>query len=164
MLARKISARSGVSPGRNGRSPAADLAAEVIGRAPSCPPPLVGEGREGIASTTSVPCIAPSPTLPRKPAREARGAYCTAPPRPSSCELPGGAVLAVLEHHAQGGELVADAVGFREVLGFAGHGAGSDQGFNLVLVNVSMLTFQDFLKTGGAKVETEKIAGRSKIA
>src|SRR5690348_2036226 len=35
----------------------------------------------------------------------------------SSRDLPGGAVLGVLEHDAHGGELVADAVGFFEVFG-----------------------------------------------
>src|SRR6185503_18269259 len=34
----------------------------------------------------------------------------------SSRDLPGGAVLGVLEHDAHGGELVADAVGFFKIL------------------------------------------------
>ena len=38
---------------------------------------------------------------------------------PSSRDLPGGAVLESFEHDAHGGEFVADAVGFLEVLCFA---------------------------------------------
>ena len=44
-------------------------------------------------------------------------------PSLSTRDLPGGAVLGVLEHDAHGEEFVADAVGFGEVLGFAGGGA-----------------------------------------
>src|SRR6266446_5222100 len=80
MLARKISASSGVSLARNGRRPAGDLRAEVMAQHP----PLQG-------------WVVP--------------ACCRA-----SRNLPGSAILGVLKHHAHGGELVADAVGFREVL------------------------------------------------
>ena len=64
--------------------------------------------------------------------REQRGACGTAVPYPSSCDLPGGAILAVLKHHAHGGEFVADAVGFSEVLGFAGSVTFIDERFNIV--------------------------------
>src|SRR5216683_3105614 len=95
MLARKISASSGASLGRNGRRPAGDLRAEVM----ALHPPLQGE--VGLASCWS------------------------------SRDLPGGAVLGVLEHHAHGGELVADAVGLGEVLGFAGGVTFIDERFDI---------------------------------
>src|SRR5690242_5062836 len=41
----------------------------------------------------------------------------------SSRDLPGGAVLGILEHDAHGGEFVADAVGLLEILRLARGGA-----------------------------------------
>ena len=46
---------------------------------------------------------------------------------PSSRDLPGGAVLGILQHDAHGGEFVADAVGFLEVFGLARGIARGDQ-------------------------------------
>ncbi len=40
-------------------------------------------------------------------------------PWPSSGNLPGGAVLGILQHNTHGGQLVADAIGFGEILGLA---------------------------------------------
>ena len=75
------------------------------------------------------------------PPHPARLALLASPPSPrtrgegktarascnSSRDLPGGAVLGIFQHDAHGGEFVADAVGFLEVLGLAGRGAGVDQ-------------------------------------
>src|SRR6266481_8815131 len=113
MLARKISASSGASLGRNGRRPAGDLAGEVMAKYP----PLQGEGRTAIgdpgwgsaASPRMLNRCHPHPAASR-PTSPLQGevvrACCL-----SSRDLPGGAVLGVLEHHAHGGELVSDAVG-----------------------------------------------------
>jgi protein ImuB len=46
------------------------------------PPPRAGEGREGAASTSSVPWTSPSPTLPRKRGREKEDQDSLAPTRP----------------------------------------------------------------------------------
>jgi len=48
----------------------------------------------------------------------------------SSLYLPGGAGGAIFQHDALCQQFVADAVGFFEVFGFAGGGAGGDEGFN----------------------------------
>src|SRR5258708_5189534 len=66
------------------------------------------------------------PTSPRTRGGVSRAVV----PRSSSRELPGRAVLGVLEHHAHGEELVADAVGLGEVLRLAGSGARRNQGFD----------------------------------
>ena len=61
----------------------------------------------------------------RPPASAARRAWDA--PWPSSRDLPGGAVLGILEHDAHGGEFVADAVGFFEILCLARGVARFDQ-------------------------------------
>src|SRR6266566_362649 len=118
MLARKISASSGVSLGRNGRRPAGDLAGEVTAQHP----PLQGEGRTAAggpgwgsaASPRMLNRCHPHPAASR-PTSPLQGEVVRACYR-SSRNLPGGAVLGVLEHHAHGGEFVADTVGLSEVL------------------------------------------------
>ncbi len=122
MLARKISASSGVSLARNGRRPAGDLAADVMAQHP----PLEGEGRiaagdPGLGAPASPTLlhgrhphpVASRPTSPLQ--GEVVFAGCG-----SSRDLPGGAVLGVLERDAHGGEFVSDAVGLGKVLGLAG--------------------------------------------
>src|SRR5262245_2246257 len=122
MLARKISASSGASLGRNGRRPAGDLRAEVMAQHP----PLQGEGRTaaggpGWGSAASPRILNrchphPAASRPASPLLvEVVRACCT-----SSLVLPGGVVLGVLEHHAHGGEFVADAIGLSKVLCCAG--------------------------------------------
>src|SRR5258708_33615683 len=112
MLARKISASSGAALARNGRRPAGDLAAEVRAQ----PPPLQGEGRIAagdpgwgpVASPKMLKRCHPHPAAsrPTSPLQGEVGlAGCS-----SSRDLPGGAVLAVLEHYAHGGELTPDAI------------------------------------------------------
>src|SRR5579883_1425727 len=138
MLARKISASSGVSAGRNGRRPAGDLAGEFMGPPLFCPPPLAGEGKEDAVSRVSAPRAAPSPTLLRKRGREPAVARGKSSPKASSRNLPGGAVLGVLEHHAHGGEFVADAVGLGKVLCRAGYGPGLNEGVDSCVVNCTV--------------------------
>src|SRR5262249_3733279 len=133
MLARKISASSGVSLGRNGRRPAGDLRAEVTAQHP----PLQGEGRiaagdpgwRDAASPTLLSGRHPHPAASR-PTSPLQGevvhASCW-----SSRDLPGGAVLGVLEHYAHGGEFIADAVRLGEVLHFASSRTRSDQCLNV---------------------------------
>ena len=100
-------------------------------------PPLQGEGRiaEGdpgwgpAASPKMLKRCHPHPAAsrPTSPLQGEVGlASCW-----SSRDLPGGAVLGVLEHHAHGGELVADAVGLGEVLGFAGGVTFIDERFDI---------------------------------
>src|SRR6266851_5659030 len=95
MLARKISASSGASLGRNGRRPAGDLRAEVM----ALHPPLQGEGRiaEGdpgwgpAASPKMLKRCHPHPAAsrPTSPLQGEVGlASCW-----SSRDLPGGAFL-----------------------------------------------------------------------
>jgi hypothetical protein len=114
-----------------------------MGRGPSVPSPRTrGEGRgEGAfpragdfeAQFRGEPAMeisiaqtrgkAPSPGSLRDPTSpRTRGAVSRAAvPSSSSREFPSGAVLGVLEHHAHGGKLVADAVGLNEVFGLAGN-------------------------------------------
>ena len=55
----------------------------------------------------------------QRPPAETAAARAWDAPAPSSRDLPGGAVFRIFQHDAHGGELVADAVGFLEVLSFA---------------------------------------------
>src|SRR5260370_27893620 len=105
MLARKISASSGASPARNGRRPAGDLRGEVMTQHPS----LLGEGKgrffaaagdPGWGSAASPKILNrchphPAASRPTSPLQgEVVPACCS-----SSRDLPGGAVLAIFEHH-----------------------------------------------------------------
>src|SRR5580692_10128830 len=105
MLARKISASNGASSGRNGRSPAGGR--EVMPMPPrevaSSPLPLVGRGRGWGSRYVALLCLnlpTPHPDPPPQGGREQIG-WCGAFARPvSSRDVPGGAILGVLEHHA----------------------------------------------------------------
>src|SRR5229473_618991 len=131
MLARKISASSGVSLARNGRRPAGDLRAEVMTGPPRCP--LVGQGIATARSLLLLPACGekvgmrgrgreservemshhlgksepveapphPNP-LPASGEREPRGVRGTFVPDPSSRDLPGRAILGVLKRDAHG--------------------------------------------------------------
>src|SRR5512133_4403015 len=102
MLARKISASSGASAGRNGRSAGFGFARAVI---------------------------APPPRRPRPPHPQGeRVSECAAP---SSLHLPGrAAVLVILEFDAHRLELIADAIGLLEVFFSARGIARIDQRIN----------------------------------
>src|SRR4029079_15889222 len=71
-------------------------------------------------------CRAKSPQGSACPAEETAAARRSDGGGRSSRDLPGGAVLAVLEHHAHFRKLVADAVGLGEILGLAGGVARGD--------------------------------------
>jgi len=87
-------------------------------------PPLQGEGRiaEGdpgwgpAAPPKMLKRCHPHPAASR-PTSPLQGEVVRACCR-SSRNLPGGVVLGVLEHHAHGGEFVADAIGFFKVFCF----------------------------------------------
>src|SRR5215475_16014117 len=55
----------------------------------------------------------------------------------SSRDLPGGAVLAILEHHTHGGKFVSDAVGLGKVLCRTCSGSSLDEGVDSCSVNLS---------------------------
>src|SRR5690348_16942281 len=120
MDSRKIWASDAASSARNGRS--ANCGA-LIARSPS-PLPL-GERVASEASRERGNCATPT-TTPLPPSRlpplghplpqGERGRKVGAR-RTSSRDLPGRAVLRILKHDANRRELVADAVGFLEVLG-----------------------------------------------
>src|SRR5499427_9221301 len=168
MLARKISASSAVSLGRNGRKPATSLGWAVMAKHPplrraSSPLPLVGRGRGWGSVGVAQLCHCGTPPHPNPPpqgGREPRGARGKSSPNPSSRDLPGGAVLGVLEHHAHGSEFVADAVGFCEILGLACGGAGSDQRFDLILINLPSMPFRYFLEIHAAFINAQEVAAR----
>src|SRR5262249_22449265 len=124
--ARKISASSGASLGRNGRRPAGDLRVGVMAQHP----PLQGEGRTAAGSPGwgDSGATRGAPRMWRRchplPARKSVG---TSPAQgevvPACCwslrNLPGGVVLDVLKHHAHSGDFVTDAVGFGEIFSLA---------------------------------------------
>src|SRR5216683_7553321 len=102
MLARKISASSSVSVGRNGRNPAGALMREVTANTLPCrgrvgPPKVV---RGGVTRAAHIlnrchphPARKSGPTSPLQGEVVFAGCW-------SSRDLPGGAVLGVFEHHA----------------------------------------------------------------
>src|SRR6056297_4235132 len=64
-----------------------------------------------------------------RPFMSAPHPQCPASRHPSSDQLPGGgAVFIILDGDAEPVELVADAVGFREILCGAGFAAGGEEG------------------------------------
>jgi len=100
-------------------------------------PPLQGEGKGGFSAAEGSPGWGEAASPQLLDGRHPHPARKSGPTSPlqgevvfaccrSSRNLPGGAVLGVLEHYAHGGEFVADAVGFGEVLGLAGRHACCD--------------------------------------
>jgi hypothetical protein len=86
---------------------------ELVERPPH-PDPLPASGEREKRYRTMYDCPVPEGR------REPRDACGTFVPQTSSRNLPSGAVLGVLEHHAHDGEFIADAVGLGEVLGLTG--------------------------------------------
>jgi len=62
-------------------------------------------------------------------------------------------------HDPHGGDLVADAIGLGEVLGFAGGRARRDQGFDLFLVNFAPLTSRDICKINIVRIDPYSFFG-----
>src|SRR5262249_25011520 len=75
------------------------------------------------------------PPRAARPPAETAAARAWDAPAPSSRDLPGGAVLGILEHDTHGGEFVADAIGLLEVLRLAGGIAGFDETRNFRVVD-----------------------------
>src|SRR5215470_3995344 len=140
MLARKISASSGASLGRNGRRPAGDLRAEVT-IVPLRSPPV----RKGIAAGRN------RLLLPASGERESRHTRGMSVPNPSSRNLPGGAVLAIFEDHAHGSKLVADAIGLGEVLGLAGSRSRLNEEVDRCIVNYFVFSARVTLQIGATR-------------
>src|SRR5450631_1475934 len=133
MLARKISASSSASAGRYGRNASLGFACAIIGHTLASSRPPHASSRPRSRSDRRAGTHAPQPIEstrrmgPRLREDDfGRGLPTKETASRSSRNLPGGAVLGVLQHHAHRGELVADAIGFGEVLGFAGGIAGAD--------------------------------------
>src|SRR5688572_5512326 len=124
MLARKISASSGASAARYGRSAALGCAVALMAHPTACqalvplsplPSPLWGGvGGGGLSAQAATPLPNPPPQGGREPAG-ARRADVPA----SSRHLPGGAVLGILENDSHFFEFAADAVGLNEILSLA---------------------------------------------
>src|SRR5581483_6784871 len=112
----------------------------VIARSPisPSPPPLAREvdacsaSGGGIYRFPREQC-APSPTLPSLRGKKQARSRGTSPR--SSRDLPGGAILGILQHDPHSGEFVADAIGLLEVLSLARGIARVDQAGHLTFVD-----------------------------
>src|SRR5262249_26169320 len=124
MLARKISATSGASAGRYGRIASLGCARAVIALRPLLRPPRGPLARWADASEASGRVRGSSPRPPHPPRGFAarhplpQGERVSGRASRSSRDLPGGAVLRVLQYYAHCRELVTDAVCLPEIFGF----------------------------------------------
>src|SRR5207302_10152813 len=78
----------------------------------------------------------------------------------SSRDLPGGAVLGVLQHDAHGGKLIADAIGLFEVLFLASGIARCDQSVDRSLVKIGPLLPKHGIEVDRRHIKTQKLAAR----
>src|SRR5712691_3506359 len=121
MLARKISASSGTSATRNGRSARVGCARAIIAPAPRTYPMSPRGSAIGAPAVQAGERARSARRAPHLPLRE-RVSECAAR---SSRHLPLGlAVLGVFEDDAHLGKLIADAIGLGKILGFASGVAG----------------------------------------
>src|SRR6266568_9268092 len=157
MLARKISASSGASAGKNGRSASRGFACAFMKRlrllplVPAKATQCFGKGLDSHfrGNERVLPC---SGLPPRALPGTSR----------SSCDLPGGAVLGILQDNAHGGELVADAVGLLEVLFLAGGVAGIDPGSDRAFVEIAALLPKHSVQVDRFNFQPEKLAACAK--
>src|SRR5262245_14772778 len=122
MLARKISASSAASAGRNGRNASAGCARPLMAGPPTSEPLRARRVRGSLQQTQAkkpphpARCARhPLPQGERVLARYARQRVSERVAR-SLRQLPSRAVLRILEHNTQGGEFVTDAIAFLEIL------------------------------------------------
>src|ERR1700704_6309444 len=143
----KITASIGVSAARNGRSAGLGNACPIF--IPRC-------------------CTASAPRRRRSAGLSARCSSTSILETPcracSSCNLPGGAFLGILDNDAHRRKLVPDAVGLPEVLARAGRGAGGNQIVNLFGVDAAGLLLAAFPLRGTFGEKSEKPQGSRECA
>src|SRR6202011_4656179 len=83
--------------------------------------------------------------------------------QPSSHDLPGGAVLGILDHNAHRCELISDTVRFFEVLACTRGGAVRKQAFDLLRVDAACLLLASFPVRSALRQESEQAQRRRKL-
>src|SRR5579883_940248 len=134
MLATKMAASTGVSAGRNGRS------AALIARSPaSSPLPLRERVTSSASETSGEGCRRVSGLRSRLP---------------SSRDLPGRSFFGILDHDPHRRKLIADTIGFLEVLAGPRGGAVRNQFFDMARINPRLLMSKDVLKPYSSQTKT----------